>query len=184
MRTSIHSKTWWLKQPPSVFVTFFHFFFLHIIKVKQQAKHEVLILRIWDSIWFTYKYQNKSTHTSTGTHTDAVCRQNNKYRHHTLSLSLSSPSSLLTSLHLQPYNEPCCTVLFTPASYQWYSSTEAANWRGQTTVLPVPCSGVGVYRHAPSTFISRRRERLGLCQAASQNNNAHSRYTNTHRLRE
>lgn len=91
----------------------------------------------------------------TGTHTDTVCCQNNEYRRRTLGLSYSP---LPPSLYLQPHNEPCCTVLFTPASYQWFGSTEAANWRGQATVLPVPCSGVGVERHAPSTFLSRLRK--------------------------
>lgn len=84
------------------------------------------------------------------------------------------PHSLPCTLYLQRYNELCCTVLFTPTSYQQYSSTEAANWRGQATVLPVPCSGVGVYRHAPSTFLSRLGKSLGLRQAASQNNKTHS----------
>lgn len=40
------------------------------------------------------KQVHTHTHTLTGTHTDAVCCQNNEYRHHTLSLSLITPPSL------------------------------------------------------------------------------------------
>lgn len=102
------------------------------------------------------KQVHTHTHTYGNTHRRSMLSEQWVQTPH--ALSLSHHPSLPASLYLQRYNEPCCTVLFTPASYQWYSSTETANWRGQATVLPVPCSGVGVYRHAPSTFLSRLRK--------------------------
>lgn len=77
--------------------------------------------------------------------------------------SVLFPSALPHS-YLQHSNKLCCTVLFTPVSYQQYSSTEAANWRGQGPVLPVPCRCNAAV--LPACFY----QVWGLRQAASQKN--------------
>ncbi len=120
---------------------------------------------------FTYKQQNKYTCTFTGTHTDAVCCQNNEYRHHTLPLSLPlshSTFSVITSRAVQFYlHQPL--ISGTAAQTQPIGED-----RPRYCLYPVveycrcvsPCS-----QHV---FIKAQKG-LGLCQAASHNNKTHSR---------
>lgn len=138
--------------------------------------------------------KSKRTHTHAQEHTQTqhTVRTMSTDTTRPLCLSVSSPSrslppsvspSLPPRLYAERNNEPCCTVLFTPASYQCYSSTQAANWKGQATVLPVPCvSEVGVYHHAPSTFLSRLWEKKNWASSwlPSQNNKNIRVHTHTH----
>lgn len=159
----------------------------------------MILLRVWRLTWFICKRREKKKQTHTHTHaqehtqTQHTVRTMSTDTTRPLCLSVSSPSlslppsvspSLPPRLYAERNNEPCCTVLFTPASYQCYSSTQAANWKGQATVLPVPCvSEVGVYHHAPSTFLSRLWEKKNWASSwlPSQNNKNIRVHTHVHK---
>lgn len=114
-----------------------------------------MTLSVKKSSLFPASKTQSGSHSKTSTHAHSREHTQTQYAVRTMSTDTTrslSHSLLPPSLYLQRYNEPCCTVLFTPAPYQWYSSAETANGRGQATVLPVPCSGVGVYQRTPSTF--------------------------------